>query len=459
MEVMPMDDPATRKALWRYGVIAPLLAPDLERHERARLKQQVVDGEHSGPGQPPRRVSERTIERWLKRYREQGFAGLMPRPRKDSGTLKALDPEVLQRAVALREEAPERSTQQIIRILALDPEKPADGLALSTLSRHLRRLGKNRARLKASGKVFRRYEKDRPNAQWQSDVLYGPHLPDPADPAKHKRTYLIAFLDDHSRLVPHGAFYWAEDLVSLLDCFKRAILKRGIPTRVYCDQGAIYQSRQFGRICAELAVRHIAAKPYSPEGKGKIERFWQNVESSFLTELRLDPVTGLEELNRRFGAWLEQGYHHWQHREIGDSPSARFARALDSIRLPDPVRVREIFLWAETRTVDRTGCVKLQGNRYEVDSRLTGLKVQLRYDPYDLSSIEVWHDQSRYPDAIPAKLIRERDHRVPEPPRPAQAPRTGLNYLKLLLDKHQQEAQAALGRIPFRNLKEDEQDV
>ena len=264
-----MDDPATQAALWRYGVIAPLLAPDLERHERAHLKQQAVETEHGGPGRQPRRVSERTIERWLKRYREQGFAGLLPQPRKDRGALKALDPSVLQKAVALREEAPERSTRQ-----------------------SLRRLGKNRARLKASGKVFRRYEKDRPNAQWQSDVLYGPYLPDPSDPAKSKRTYLIAFLDDHSRLVPHGAFYWGEDLVSLVDCFKRAILKRGIPTRVYCDQGVIYQSYQFGRICAELGVRHIAARPYSPEGKGKIERFWQTVEGSFLTELRLDAYSG-----------------------------------------------------------------------------------------------------------------------------------------------------------------------
>lgn len=454
-----MDDPATQAALWRYGVIAPLLAPDLERHERARLKQQAVQTEHGGPGRPPRRVSERTIERWLKRYREQGFAGLLPQPRKDRGALRALDPSVLQKAVALREEAPERSTKQIIRILALDPESPVDGVALSTLSRHLRRLGKSRARLKASGRVFRRYEKDRPNAQWQSDVLYGPYLPDPSDPAKSKRTYLIAFLDDHSRLVPHGAFYWGEDLVSLVDCFKRAILKRGVPTRVYCDHGVIYQSHQFGRICAELGVRHIAARPYSPEGKGKIERFWQTVEGSFLTELRLDPVATLEEINQRFAAWVEQGYHHWPHRETGEAPGARFARALDSIRLPDPVRVREIFLWAERRVVDRTGCVKLQGNRYEVDSRLMGLKCQLRYDPYDLSSIEIWHDGTRYPDAIPARLVRERDQRVPEPPRPAAAPRTGLNYLKLLLDKHQAESQTVLHRIPFRNLKEDEQDV
>ncbi len=137
---------------------------------------------------------------------------------------------------------------------------------------------------------FRRYEKDRPNAQWQSDVWHGPYIPDPRDGERMRRTYLIAFLDDHSRLVTHAEFYLAEDLPSLLDCFKKAVQKRGLPTRLYCDNGVIYTSRQFSRIVAELGMHHIRAKAYAPEGKGKIKRFWRTVDSSFLPELKLRPA-------------------------------------------------------------------------------------------------------------------------------------------------------------------------
>jgi transposase InsO family protein len=462
MEATAMDDQANRMALFRCGFIAPLLAPDLAPGEAAELRRESLARERLAPGEhEPRRFSARTLQCWLNAYREQGLEGLKPARRKDRGSLKALDPEVLARAVALREEVPARSTRQIIEILELDPETPvgSNEIKLSTLARHLRRLGKTRAQLERPKGVFRRHEKDRPNAQWQSDVLCGPYLPDPADPKASRRTFLVAFLDDYSRLVTHGGFYWAEDLPSLLDCFKRAVLKRGLPVRVYCDRGVIYQSNQFQRVCAELGIRHIAARPYAPEGKGKIERFWQTVESSFLCELKVRPAGTLEELRILFSAWLEQGYHHWTNRETRETPVNRFARGLGSIRLPDPVRIQQAFLWTEERRVDKTACLSLQGNRYEVDPRLARRKALLRYDPYDLSVIQVWHEDRRYPDATPFQLVRERDQRVAPPVRPAELPRTGLSYLKLLVEKHDREADRALDRIAFTKLEEDGKDV
>ncbi|MEW6080374.1 MAG: Mu transposase C-terminal domain-containing protein [Bacillota bacterium] len=222
----------------------------------------------------------------------------------------------------------------------------------------------------------------------------------------------------------------------------------------------IYQSHQFQRICAELGILHLSARPYSPQGKGKIERFWQGIDGSFLPELRAHPVGSLDELNRLFGAWLEQGYHHRVNRETAQTPSARFARALEDIRLADPARVAEVFLWQQVRRVDKTGVVSLQGNRYEVDSRLAVRKVHLRYDPFDLSRVQVWHEGARYADAVPYQLVREYDVRVrPEPP--AKSTATGLSYLKLLLKRHEEEARTALGQISFRKFQqeEDQDDV
>ena len=461
-----MNDHATEVALYRYGIIAPLLSPDLDPAEARRVRADILERKHVFPGEgKAREISARTLRRWLEAYRRGGFAALGPRVRKDRGRPRHIDPGVLEKAVALREEVPERSTRQIIDILALDSgtEVRTGQLKRSTLSRHLARLGKTRSLLKAPKGSFRRYEKDRPNAQWQSDVWYGPYLPDPRDPSAKRRTYLIAFLDDNSRLITHGAFYPAEDLQSLLDCLKKALLKRGLPARLYCDNGVIYTSRQFSRIVAELGIHHISARPYSPEGKGKIERFWRTVDSSFLPELKARPAKDLEELNALFAAWLEQGYHHWPNRETGETPAARFVRGMADIRLADPARLAEAFLWREDRRVDKTGQVSFQGNRYEVDPRLAGRRVQLRYDPFDLGVVQVWCDGRRFDDARPYELVRERDQRVrPRAQDQVALPATGLSYLALLLDKHEAEARAALGRIAFHRAsphKEDESDV
>jgi len=461
-----MHDHATDVALRRYGIIAPLLSPDLGPGEAWSIRADILERKHalSGEGKA-RAISARTLRRWLRAYRAGGFETLKPKTREDQGRPRRIDPAVLEKAVALREEVPERSARQIIDILVLDPNTPvgAGDLKPSTLARHLARLGKTRSLLKTPKHSFRRYEKERPNVQWQSDVWYGPYLPDPQNPSTKRRTYLIAFLDDHSRLMTHGAFYPAEDLPNLLDALKKALLKRGLPTRLYCDNGVIYASKQFSRIVAELGIHHISARPYAPEGKGKIERFWRTVDSSFLPELRARPAASLEELNALFGAWLEQGYHHWPNREIGETPAARFARGMADIRLPDPARLAQVFLWREDRGVDKTSQVPLQGNRYEVDPRLAKRRVELRYDPFDLSTIQVWCDGQRFDDARPYDLVREHDQRVrPRNQDQVALPATGLSYLDLLLGKHQAEARATLGRIAFHRArpdKEDESDV
>ncbi len=160
--------------------------------------------------------------------------------------------------------------------------------------------------------------------------------------------------------------------------------------------------------------------------------------TSFLPELERRPAGTIEELNALFAARLEQGYHHWPNRETGETPAARFARGMADIRLPDPARLAEVFLWRENRRVDKTGRLSIQGNHYEVDPSLVRRKVELRHGPFDLSALQVWCDGKRFDDARPYELAREHDRRVrPQDDSRMTLPRTGLSYLDLLLDKHE----------------------
>ena len=140
-----------------------------------------------------------------------------------------------------------------------------------------------------------------------------PTLPDSDQPEAKKRTYLVAVLDDFSRLIPHAEFYRHEKLPHLENTLQKAILKRGIPHVLYVDNGQIFSAHQINLICAELGIRKITSKPYSPEGK--IERFFRTVRADFLTELEHEKVDHLHQLNSKFWAWIEQAwntYGPWQ---------------------------------------------------------------------------------------------------------------------------------------------------
>ncbi len=282
------DERRTAIALARYSLILAIMreqSPKLKHQQRKNIaahKQQFVDDW--------RRVSLTTLYRWEKLYLTGGFEALKPQPRRDKPS-RAISPETLDRAEALKREQPFRSARAIITILGLDSENPIPEkrLAERTLRRQLAKRGATTAQLasKRRPKAYRRFERHAFGDLWQGDALHGPYLPDPADPNKKRQTFLFAFIDDHTRLVPHAQFYWNEQLPRLENCFKRAIRRYGAPLAVYVDRGAVYKSKQFDTACATMGVQRILATAYYPEGKGKacpersrrVERFFGFVRS------------------------------------------------------------------------------------------------------------------------------------------------------------------------------------
>jgi len=275
----------TEIALFRYGLIAQLIHTPPDPGQQESLLRQLASQTYQIPGSTRSRVSATTLRRYLKTYREQGFDALRPVPRTDTGTPRAFPPEVLAKAIALREEQPARTTQTIVDILQRD-----DSLSLPrsvnvhTLTTHLRRRGKARRVLAQAGKTYRRFERDHVNSLWQGDALVGPWLPDPYAPGKKRRAHLFCFIDDHSRLVPYSEFFFDEALPRMERVLKVALLRRGVPLAVYVDNGQVYSSTQFNAACATLGIQRIQTAPYSPEAKGKIERWFETLRAQFLPD-------------------------------------------------------------------------------------------------------------------------------------------------------------------------------
>jgi putative transposase len=455
-------DRRTEIALFRYTLILPLIRGEYPPGGKEKLRRQIVSRPYDIPYSSRRSLSTTTLARWERIYQERGFDGLKPRPRSDQGACRAISPETLDRAETLKREQPLRSARSIIRILSLDKTNPIpeSRIAPRTLRRQLARRDATTAQLLAEQrpKPYRRFERSHFGDLWQGDAMHGPYLPDPADPERQRQVFLFAFLDDHSRLIPHAQFHWNEQLPRMEDCFKRAILRYGRPVSVYVDQGSVYKADQFNTLCAYLGIQRILGTPYYPEGRGKIERFFQFVQSDFLPELPRSSVTTLRQLNESLLAWIEVVYHTKCHSETGQAPLERFRQdSAPTTRPVEPQELRQAFLHRATRKVTKTATFSFHNNRYRVPDYLRGQAVELRYDPFDLTQIEVWFNDAFLQLAEPDTIVTTSHPDVTPDPVPPSEPDSGLDYLALLRAERERLIQEQLDAIHFSHLEPADQ--
>jgi putative transposase len=450
-------------ALFRYGLIAQLVHTPPDTGQQERLLREIASRTYTIPGSTRTHVSITTLRRYLKTYREKGFDALRPGPRTDVGAPRAFPPEVLDKAIALREEQPSRTTQTIVDILQRDESLSLPrSVNVHTLTTHLRRRGKTRRVLAQTGKTYRRFERDHVNSLWQGDALVGPWLPDPYAPGKKRRAHLFAFIDDHSRLVPYAEFFFDEALPRMERVLKVALLRRGVPLAVYVDNGQVYSSTQFSAACATLGIQRIQTAPYSPEAKGKIERWFETLRAQFLPEVDASNLTTLADLNESLWAWLECVYHQHEHSETKQTPLARYTAGLEQVRHADPETVRRAFLWREKRKVRKDATLSLQGNRYQVEPQWAGRTIELRFDPFDLSQIELYLDGACL--GLATVLVQNRQRHLAverlatEPPDPPK-PKSSLDYLAALRAEYHAQQQRELGPLQFTQLPFPELDT
>jgi len=460
---LSQTDPVERNteiALFRYGLIAALLYEPQETGITEKSLRAIAARSYTIPYSKRTQVSVTSLRRYLYDYRQGGFEALRPQARGDKCTPRAFSAEVLAKAVGLREEQPARTTPMIVQLLKRDPEvKPDDLPNAHTLATHLRQLGKTRRLLKQQDRAFKRFERSLPNELWQGDAMDGPWLPDPNQPAKKRKAYLFCFLDDHSRLVPYAEFFWDEALPRMERVLKVGMLRRGVPKAIYVDNGRVYTANQFAAACATLGIHRIHTKPYCPEGKGKQERFFETVRLQFMPEVEVSPIASLEELNQSFWAWLELIYHQTVHSETGQAPLERYQQAVQNVRPADHNQLVQAFRWRETRKVRKDGRIELQGNSYQVDASFIGRTLELRFDPFDLSTLELWFDGRCLGQATVTIQNRQRHiqvERLATQPPPVPKPAASLDYLALLRQEYDEFQRQAAGKLQFTKLQKQD---
>jgi putative transposase len=426
--------------LFRYMLIREAADPALTSRQRGAMVREIAAREHEDPAGQRVRLTRWTLDRWIRDWRRGGFDALVPSPRQSQ---PRTPPEAMELAAALKKENPARTAAQVQRILRAQAGWAPDE---RTIQRMFTRTGLTALAVPDAAPVFGRFEAGRPNEIWTGDALHAVRV-------GGRKTYLFAFIDDHSRAVMAARFGFAEDAIRLAAALRPALASRGVPEHVYVDNGSAFVDAWLLRACARLGVKLVHSQPGRPQGRGKIERFFRTVRGQFLAELteeRASRVRDLAELNRLFTAWVETVYHPREHSETGQAPLARW-EAGGPFPLPAAASLADAFRWSEWRTVTKTATVSMHGNRYQVDPALTGSRVELVFDPFDLTVLSVRSGGRDAGTAVPHHITRHSHPKArPEPLPGDDAPRaTGIDYLALLGEQHDRQA---AGRVNYAAL-------
>ena len=371
-------------AVFRFGIIHDLVGGTrLERGEQEELVREKCDRKWVIPGSHRTRISRSTILRWMHLYTGSGgkLESLYPQKRSDQGVGRILDDDTCQALLTLRRQMPKLPVPTLLGIMT-ERKLVTSGITLN-LTTAYRLLHSHGLMGKAVPTACdrRKFEAELPNDLWQSDVMHGPHL---HYEGKQRKSYLIAFIDDHSRLIPHAQFYPSEALFPFLDAFATAMRKRGLPVKLYVDNGSAFRSRHLEYTCASLGIALIHARPYQPQGKGKIERFFKTVRTQFLPAFT---GTTFGEINEAFGQWLEQ-YHGRMHSSTGQSPLSRFTRQMHCLRTA-PNNLQDYFRTTVRRRVNKDRSVVVSRRLYEAPVALIGKRVEILYHEDTPETVEI----------------------------------------------------------------------
>ena len=384
------NTPQQIQALTRFRALS--FIEDLQRNGSALADALRQASLRPWPDENGDFYAARTLEDWWYAYQKGGFSALVPAARSDQGKSRVLDETT---AAWVLEQVTQNPTVPL-KVLYAHWQQAGRALpSLSVLYRYLRRQGMDRRALR-SGRLesgaTKAFEAPHVNDLWMVDFSPGPAL---SVNGQARSTQLCVLVDDHSRLIPFAAYYPQANTEAFHHAFKEAVLRRGLPRKLYTDNGKPFINGHSHLVCAQLGVRLLHCKPYHSWSKGKCERLIQTIQQGFETTLRLsgNAAASLEELNAKLSLWIQTVYHQRPHSSTSQSPEYRYQQAAKTLRQWDPaLEIEPLFYLRLERTVRKNGTVRLDRELYEVPLSLRALKVQLRLDPWRRTRIEVWYE-------------------------------------------------------------------
>jgi transposase InsO family protein len=387
--------------LFKFSLIAPVINDTYNAPSKEQFYRDVASKSHKHPSGEKVKYASGTIKRWHMKYNKDGFEGLLPKQRSDAGLPRSFDEKTIDEINNIKEKFPHITTKMIYQKLIEDGYIKESEVSLSSLYRYIR--DNNLKRSQLEGVERKAFEMENVNDCWQADTS---HLLRLNIDGKLKKTYLVAILDDKSRLIVHAEIFFNDNAINFQIALKKAIKKFGVPKRVFVDNGGPFKNKQIKLICASLGIHLIQSRPYSPKSKGKIERVFRTVKDNFVHCTDWDQFNSLEELNESFNVYLNEKYQNEIHSVTKKSPREIYKESLDLIKYKPAEAIDKAFLNRISRTVRTDATITLNTTFYEVPQKYIRRRIKLRYLPDDLSKLFIINQNNEIMETVyPLKKV------------------------------------------------------
>ncbi len=397
MEQSKRDEAKNQIALFRYGLISSLVNNTYEEksmeeyYRKTASKSYVLNSKEI-------KVRASTVKKWYTNYKKFGYSGLIPKTRTDLNTSRKLTLDAQQKIIDYKKEFPHISGTLIYQKLI---EEGYINQAIVSKSTVLKFIRDNYLLFGDDGKIDRRaFEMEFANQMWDADTSHGPYL---TINNKKIKTYLIALIDDASRLITSAKFYYEDNAINFQKTFKEGLKKYGIPKRIFLDNGKTYKNEQLSIICANCGMELIYTKPYSPQSKAKIERWFHTMKETWMRGINWIDIKDIDELNDMLNDFINE-YNNKVHSSlinngVNISPRERWFKDQDQIRKIDNNQIDEYFLHTAYPTIRADSIAHVKRIEYEVPTKYIGKKVTVKYDFQDRSKAWIY-DNGKKVEAI-----------------------------------------------------------
>ena len=378
-----------RMELFRYSIIAPLINNTNEFNTINEYCDFVASKSYDFEGKI-KRITSKTVKNWYYKYRKEGLESLESHKRKDKSKFRKITNDLVEeRIIELRKEYP-RITAKKIHEKLLEEKYISKDVSVHAIFRYLK--SNNLKAVQISKKEKKKYEHDNPNDSWQSDTSTGPYI---KVEGRSKRVYLIMIIDDASRMIVGYDFFYEDNAINMQKVLKSAIKKYGIPKQLYVDNGSPYKNEQISLITARLGIKLIHAKPYSPTGKGKIERSFRTIKDGWLNCSNWNEFKTLEDVKESFSTYLYKEYINKEHSETKITPNNKWHNEIKELRQIEEEKVEEAFMHSRLSKVYNDSTIQINNEKYEVPYKYVGQKIEVRYYVNNPKEIIIYSDGKR----------------------------------------------------------------
>lgn len=397
-------DMAREMALFRFSLIAPVIQNTFSDASAAAYFRRVAENPLMRPDGTEFQYDPKTLERWSREYKKYGLEALTPKHRSDKGDTRNLSNECISEIYRIKEQFPKLNATQIHnRLLQL-------GLITTVISvRTVQRFVKNH-NLKngitpASQKDRKAFEEEFFGDMWMADTCYFPYI---REDGINRRTYLIAIIDDHSRLVVGARLFYEDNAYSFQQVFKDAVSAYGIPKKLYLDNGSPYSNSQLPYICAEIGTVLIHTPIRDGAAKGKIERTFGTFKSRWLHGFDVDTVSSLKEFNQQLNKYVRE-HNTTANSSIKCTPMDRFLASYDKAIAPKSFEWLDLcFMNRMKRKVRNDATIALLSFSFDVPIHFIGQTVEVRFLPDRLDEAYIYDSNTKFPLKITDKVANSK---------------------------------------------------